>query len=77
MDPFLSRILIWCQVLFENVTACFDPTANGEVQTNEEAQVHVHDLHLFVTLQLLEDTPAVLSSGTLFEEDSYTYEWAI
>ena len=36
-------------------------TANGEVQTNEEAQVHVRDLHLFVTVQLLEDTPAVLS----------------
>ena len=25
-------------------------TANGEVQTNEEAQVYVHDLHLFVTV---------------------------
>ena len=24
-------------------------TANGEVQTNEEAQVYVHDLGLFVT----------------------------
>ena len=35
-------------------------TADGEVQTNEEAQVHVHDLHLFVTVQLLEDTPADL-----------------
>ena len=31
-------------------------TANGEVQTNEEAQVYVHDLELFVTVQLLEDT---------------------
>ena len=37
---------------------------NGEVQTNEEAQVHVHDLHLCVTVQLLEDTPAVLSLCT-------------
>ena len=36
-------------------------TANGEVQTNEEAQVYVHDLDLFVTVQLLENTPAVLS----------------
>ena len=36
-------------------------TANGEVQTNEEAQVYVHDLDLFVTVQLLEETPAVLS----------------
>ena len=38
-------------------------TANGEVQTNEEAQVYVHDLDLFVTVQILDDTPAVLSLG--------------
>ena len=53
-------------------------TANGEVQTNEEAQVYVHDLHLFVTVQLLllDDTPPVLSSGKLCEKHGYTYEWA-
>ena len=34
-------------------------TATGEVQTNEEAQVYVHDLDLFVTVQILVDTPAV------------------
>ena len=38
-------------------------TANGEVRMKEEAQVCVHDLHLFVTVQLLDDTPAVLSLG--------------
>ena len=32
-------------------------TANGEVQTNEEAQVYVNDVDLFVTVQLLEGTP--------------------
>ena len=36
-------------------------TANGEVQTKAEAQSHVHDLDLFVTVQLLEETPAVPS----------------
>ena len=36
-------------------------TANGEVQTKEEAQSHVHDLDLFVTVQLLEETSAVPS----------------
>ena len=36
-------------------------TANGEGQTNEEARENVHNLHLFVTVQLLEYTPAVLS----------------
>ena len=43
-------------------------TANGEVQTNEEAQVHVHDLDLFVTVQLLEETLAVLSLRKLCED---------
>ena len=36
-------------------------TAGGQVQTNEEAQVYVHDLYIFVTVQVLEDTPSVLS----------------
>ena len=35
--------------------------ANGEVQTKEEATVKVKELDLFVTVKLLEDTPAVLS----------------
>ena len=32
---------------------------NGEVQTNEATLENVHDLDLFVTVQLLEETPAV------------------
>ena len=51
-------------------------TANGEVQTNEEAQVYVHDLDLFVTVQILDDTFAVLSLGKLCEEHGYSCEWA-
>ena len=51
-------------------------TGNGEVQTNEEAQVCVHDLDLFVTVQVLDDTPAVLSLGKLCEEHGYACEWA-
>ena len=57
-----------------------DPHNGGngqwEVQTNEEAQVYVYDLDLFVTVQLLEDTPAVLSLGKLCEEHGFTSEWA-
>ena len=34
-------------------------TSNGEVHTHEEAQVFVYDLNQFVTVQLLEETPAV------------------
>ena len=52
-------------------------TANGVVQTNEEAQVYFHDLGLFVTVQLVEDTLAVLSPGKLCEEHGYSYEWVV
>ena len=41
-------------------------TANGEVQTHEEATVYVKELDIFLTMKLLEDTPAVLSLGKLF-----------
>ena len=50
-------------------------TANGEVQTNEEATVYVKDLDLFVTVKLLEDTPPVLSLGILCEDHGYNYHW--
>ena len=59
---------------------CGDPgtlttvvTANGEVQTNDEAQVYVLDL--FVTMQLLDDTPAVLSLGKLCDQHGNIFEW--
>ena len=51
-------------------------TASGEVHTHEEAQVLVHDLNLFVTVQLLDETPAVLSLGKLCEDHGCSYEWA-
>ena len=47
-----------------------------EVQTHEEATVYVHDLELFVKVQILEDMPAVLSLGELCEEHGCSYEWA-
>ena len=50
-------------------------TANGEVQTNEEAQVYVQVLDLFVTVQLLEETAAVVSLGKLCAEHGCSYEW--
>ena len=42
-------------------------TANGGVQTREEATVYVKQLDLIVTVMLLEETPAVLSLGKLCE----------
>ena len=38
-------------------------TASGEVQIKGKATVYVEELDLFVTVMLLEDTPAVLSVG--------------
>ena len=35
-------------------------TANGDVQTNEEATVYVKELGILLTIKVLEDTPAVL-----------------
>ena len=50
-------------------------TANGDVQTHEEATVYVKELDIFLTMKVLEDTPAVLSLGKLCEEHGYSYEW--
>ena len=43
-------------------------TANGEVQTHEEATVYVKELDIFLTMKVLEDTPAVSSLGKLCDE---------
>ena len=50
-------------------------TANGEVQKRKEATVYVKELDLFVTVMLLEETPAVLSLGKLCEDHGKTYHW--
>ena len=44
---------------------------NGEVQTREEATVYVKELDFFVTVVLLDETPAVLSLGKLCEYHGY------
>ena len=50
-------------------------TANGEVLTKKEATVHVREVDLFVTVMLLEGTPAVLSFGKLCKVHGYKYHW--
>ena len=50
-------------------------TANGEVQTQEEAIVYVKELDIFLTMKVLENTPAVLSLGKHCDENGYSYEW--
>ena len=50
-------------------------TANGEVQTHEVATVYVKEFDIFLTMKVLENTPAVLSLGKLCDENGYSYEW--
>ena len=50
-------------------------TANGEVQTHEEATVDVKALDIFLTMKVLENTPAVLLLGKLCDENGYSCEW--
>ena len=63
----------------DTLTKSFSPmiviTANGEVQTHEEAIVYVKELDIFLTLKVLDNTPAVLSLGKLCDENGYSYEW--
>ena len=63
----------------DTLTTSRSPTtviaANGEVQTHEEATVYVKELDFFLTMKVLEDTPAVLSLGKLCDDHGYSYEW--
>ena len=63
----------------ETVTTSRSPTtvitANGEVQTHEEATVYVKEFDIFLTSKVLEDTPAVFSLGKLCDKHGYSYEW--
>ena len=42
---------------------------------HEEATVYVKELDIFLTMKVLENTPAVLSLGKLCDESGYSYEW--
>ena len=63
----------------DTLTKSCSPTivisANGEVQTREEAIVYVKELDIFLTMKVLDNTPAVLSLGKLCDENAYSYEW--
>ena len=50
-------------------------TANGEVQTHEEAIVYAKELEKILTMKVFDNTPAVLSLGKFCDENGYSYEW--
>ena len=68
-----------CDAEMDTLTKSCSPTivitANGEVQTHEEATVYVKELDIFLTVKVFENTPAVLSLGKLCDENGYSYEW--
>ena len=37
--------------------------------------MYVKELDMFLTMKVLENTPAVLSLGKLCDENGYSYEW--
>ena len=49
-------------------------TAYGTTQTTEEATVHACDLDMFIEIQRLEESPAVLSLDKLCDEIGSSYE---
>ena len=63
----------------ETMTKSYSPTVvitgSGEVQTHEEAIVYVKELDIFLTMKVLDNTPAVLSLGKLCDENGNFYEW--
>ena len=61
--------------LTKSCTSTIVKTANGELQTHKEATVYVKELDIFLTMKVLENTPAVLSLGKLSDENGYSYEW--
>ena len=61
--------------LTKSCSATIVITANGEVQTHEEAIVYVKELDIFLTMKVLDNTPAVLSLGKLCDENGYSYGW--
>ena len=62
-------------ILIKSCSLTIVITANGEVQTHEEATVYVKELDIVLTMEVLENTPAVLSPGKFCDEHVYSYEW--
>ena len=49
-------------------------TADGTIRTTLQATVRVKYLDMFVTVQLLKDSPAVFSFGKVCEEHGYSFD---
>ena len=65
---------LWTVIKVQNPNSSVDCKRRCVHCTREE-QVFVHELNQFVTVQLLEETPAVLSPGKLCKDHGFSYEW--
>ena len=69
----------WSDAEMDTLTKSCSPTivitANGEVQTHEEATVYVNELDISLTMKVLENTPAVLSLGKFCVGNGCSDEW--
>ena len=67
----------WTSAELETVTTSRCPTtvitANGEVQTHEEATCLRQRMGKFLTVKIVQDTPAVFSPGKLCEDHGHSY----
>ena len=54
-------------------TLCLIVTANGTVESNDEATVHIKDLDIFLCVRLVDDAPAVLSLRMVCEMMGQSY----
>ena len=59
----------------EIVQSCDRHNRQWRSATHEESTVSVKELDMFLTMKVLEDTPAVLSFGWICDENGYSYKW--
>ena len=52
-------------------------TKSGSIDTDEEAKAYVKDLHMFVTVFVLDDIPPIQSLGKLCEGHRFSCEWKV
>ena len=71
----MSRLMAELETMRTSRSPTTVMTANGEVQTREEATVYVKQLDLFVKVMLLEKTPAVFSLEKLCADHGFAYHW--
>ena len=67
-----ARTLRRCLVVFTHFADCFDHATILTRRLKKEATVYVRELDVFLTMKLLDDTPAVLSLEKLFDEHGYS-----